>query len=95
MLCVGLDTDVERRPHRSVTILTRSLRSTSTSSTRPRVCRRLQANIAFYEGRGEIGLRELRMTVDYLREHYPDILTICDAKRGDSAPLTMVCARHF
>jgi orotidine-5'-phosphate decarboxylase len=40
-------------------------------------------NIAFYEARGEVGLRELKMTVDYLRENHPDILTICDAKRAD------------
>src|SRR3989344_3349493 len=40
-------------------------------------------NIAFYEARGDEGLRELKMTMDYLREHHPDIFTICDAKRGD------------
>ncbi len=40
-------------------------------------------NMAFYEARGADGLRALRMTVDYLREHHPDILTICDAKRAD------------
>ncbi len=40
-------------------------------------------NVAFYEARGDAGLRELKMTMDYLREHHPDIFTICDAKRGD------------
>jgi orotidine-5'-phosphate decarboxylase len=40
-------------------------------------------NIAFYEARGERGLHELKLTVDYLREQHPDIFTICDAKRGD------------
>lgn len=42
-------------------------------------------NIAFYEARGDAGWRELKMTVDYLRENHPDILTICDAKRADMA----------
>lgn len=40
-------------------------------------------NMAFYEARGDAGLRELKQTIDYLREHHPDILTICDAKRAD------------
>lgn len=40
-------------------------------------------NIAFYEARGVDGLRELQMTMDYLKEHHPDIFTICDAKRAD------------
>lgn len=42
-------------------------------------------NIAFYEARGDQGLRELKRTVDYLREQHPGIVTICDAKRGDNA----------
>lgn len=40
-------------------------------------------NIAFYEARGAEGIRELKATIDYLREHHPEIVTICDAKRAD------------
>jgi orotidine-5'-phosphate decarboxylase len=40
-------------------------------------------NIAFYEARGEAGLRALARTMDTLRAEHPDILTICDAKRAD------------
>ena len=40
-------------------------------------------NIAFYEARGDEGLRELKQTMDYLHKHHPDVFTICDAKRGD------------
>jgi orotidine-5'-phosphate decarboxylase len=40
-------------------------------------------NIAFYEARGDQGLRELKQTLDFLRANHPDILTICDAKRAD------------
>jgi orotidine-5'-phosphate decarboxylase len=40
-------------------------------------------NMAFYEARGVIGLRELELTVEYLRENHPEVVTICDAKRGD------------
>jgi orotidine-5'-phosphate decarboxylase len=40
-------------------------------------------NIAFYEARGDIGLYELKLTIDDLRQNHPDIFTICDAKRAD------------
>lgn len=42
-----------------------------------------KANIAFYEARGDQGLRELKQTMDYLHTEHPDIFTICDAKRAD------------
>jgi orotidine-5'-phosphate decarboxylase len=42
-----------------------------------------KANTAFYEARGDRGLSELKMTIDYIHERYPDIFTICDAKRAD------------
>ncbi|MEK7471163.1 MAG: orotidine-5'-phosphate decarboxylase [Patescibacteria group bacterium] len=40
-------------------------------------------NSAFYEARGDKGIRELKMTMDYLIKNHPDIFTILDAKRGD------------
>lgn len=40
-------------------------------------------NSAFYEARGEQGIKELKMTFDYLRENHPTIFTILDAKRAD------------
>lgn len=40
-------------------------------------------NTAFYEARGEQGWHELALTMDYLHTNYPDIVTICDAKRAD------------
>jgi orotidine-5'-phosphate decarboxylase len=40
-------------------------------------------NAAFYEARGVTGQRELELTIAYLREHDPSVVTICDAKRGD------------
>ncbi len=41
-------------------------------------------NTAFYEARGSEGYAELKMTLDFLRREHPDILTICDCKRGDT-----------
>jgi orotidine-5'-phosphate decarboxylase len=84
LLCVGLDGSLDRLPERfkqddyplfafNKWIIDESHRFTAA----------YKPNIAFYEARGEIGLRELKMTVEYLRENHPDILTICDAKRAD------------
>jgi len=42
-----------------------------------------KANIAFYEARGDQGIRELKLTTEYLKEKHPDIFTICDCKRAD------------
>ncbi|MEQ8674331.1 MAG: orotidine-5'-phosphate decarboxylase [Aggregatilineales bacterium] len=42
-------------------------------------------NIAFYEARGDAGIHELKLTVDYLQRNHPDIFLICDAKRGDNS----------
>lgn len=40
-------------------------------------------NSAFYEAWGDVGLRSLQRTMDYLHAAYPDIPTIDDAKRAD------------
>ncbi len=40
-------------------------------------------NLAFFESRGDRGIKELKMAVDYLRRRHPDIFTIGDGKRGD------------
>lgn len=40
-------------------------------------------NMAFYEARGAQGVRELEMTMEYLRAVHPAIVTVCDAKRAD------------
>ncbi len=43
-------------------------------------------NMSIYEDRGEKGLKEMGMTTEYLQKNYPEIFTICDAKRGDIGP---------
>jgi len=40
-------------------------------------------NLAFYEARGACGFEDLKLTTDYLRLNHPEILLLCDAKRGD------------
>ena len=41
-------------------------------------------NIAFYEARGDQGVRELKQTMDYLRANYADVFLICEKEKPDN-----------
>lgn len=83
-LCVGLDTDVNKIPRHllsqddPVFAFNRAI----VDATAPyAVC--YKPNMAFYEESGAKGWESFRRTVEYIRERYPDMLIIADAKRGD------------
>ena len=80
LVCVGLDTDFERIPsefrHHDAPQF--AFNQWIIDQTHPYISA-YKPNIAFYEARGDQGLRELKQTIDYLREQHPDIFTICDA----------------
>jgi orotidine-5'-phosphate decarboxylase len=84
LLCVGLDTDIRSLPesyqHEALPQFAFNRRIIEQTH---HYAAAYKLNSAFYERRGEQGLRELRLTMDYLRAQHPDIFTICDAKRGD------------
>lgn len=40
-------------------------------------------NSAFYEAEGDRGIRELKMSIEYIKNNYSEIPIILDAKRGD------------
>lgn len=86
LVCVGLDSDIGRFPKgfESSQFPQFDFNKKIIDSTHPYVSA-YKPNIAFYEARGERGIRELKMTMEYLRESFPDVLTICDAKRADIA----------
>lgn len=84
LLCVGLDPDFDKLPEQfrekefpqfefNKWIIEQTAEFTSA----------YKPNIAFYEARGEKGIAELKMTMELLINDYPDIFTICDAKRAD------------
>jgi orotidine-5'-phosphate decarboxylase len=52
-------------------------------------------NLAFYESNGEKGWRSLGKTVAYIRENYPGIFLIADAKRGDIGNTSEMYAKTF
>jgi orotidine-5'-phosphate decarboxylase len=84
LLCVGLDSDYERLPDRfrQAELPQFAFNRWIIEETHAYVSA-YKPNAAFYEARGDEGMRALEHTAAYLREHHPDILTICDAKRGD------------
>ncbi|MFC1960451.1 orotidine-5'-phosphate decarboxylase [Chloroflexota bacterium] len=84
LLCVGLDSSLDRLParflaeeHPQFTFNRHIIQQTYAYAAA------FKPNIAFYEARGAAGLTDLALTMDYLREHHPYVLTICDAKRAD------------
>ena len=86
LLCVGLDPAPERLPPRfqHEPFPQFSFNQYVIEQTH-RYVSAYKPNSAFYEARGAEGMHELEQTLRYLREQHPDILIICDAKRGDNA----------
>lgn len=84
LVCVGLDSDFTRLPDyfTSADDPQFAFNHWVIEQTHP-FTSAYKPNIAFYEARGEAGLRSLARTMDYLHTEHPDILTICDAKRAD------------
>lgn len=84
LVSVGLDADVEKLPERFLKLDHPQFEFNKwiIDQSHEFVCA-YKPNIAFYEANGEAGWRSLRLTMEYLRANYPDIFTICDAKRAD------------
>jgi len=84
LLCVGLDSAIERIPERFRAQPQPQLAFNRwvIDQTHPYVAA-YKPNMAFYEARGEAGWTELAQTMAHLRSVDPGIFTICDAKRGD------------
>ena len=96
VLCVGLDTDIEKIPsfllekedpvfefNKAIIDATHQF----TVAYKP--------NIAFYEALGVKGWQSLEKTIDYLNSHYPEVFTIADAKRGDIGNTSARYAKAF
>ncbi len=83
-LCVGLDTDIEKIPAhlRECEEPLFEFNKAIVDATAAYAVA-YKPNIAFYEAEGVSGWAQLEKTVTYIREHYPEIFIIADAKRGD------------
>lgn len=84
LLCVGLDADFAKIPEKFLKMEFPQFEFNKwiIDETHEYVSA-FKPNSAFYEARGDQGIRELKMTIDYIAKNHPDIVTILDAKRGD------------
>lgn len=95
-LCVGLDTDIDKIPPHlqsnsdAVFLFNKAIIDATapyTVSYKP--------NLAFYEVLGEKGWAALAKTVSYIRQNYPEMFIIADAKRGDIGNTSDMYAQTF
>ena len=84
LLCIGLDSDIDKLPPDFANGLSPQLAfNRHIIDQTADFAAAYKFNMAFYEAIGAEGLRQLVSSLDYLRLYHPDILTICDAKRAD------------
>jgi len=84
LLCVGLDSDFKKIPKRFLEHEFPQFEFNKwIIEETHEYAAAFKMNIAFYEARGDAGLRDIKETMEYLKVYYPDIFLICDAKRGD------------
>ena len=95
-LCVGLDTDYKKIPklllHKEYPVFEFNKRIIDATQE---FAVAYKPNLAFYEMLGAAGHMSLEMTVSYLRETYPDLFIIADAKRGDIGNTSHMYAHAF
>ena len=86
LVCCGLDPDIGKIPEKfkKLEFPQFEFNKWIIEQTSPYVAG-FKPNTAFYESRGDKGLKELKMTMEYLQKNHSDIFTICDAKRADIA----------
>jgi orotidine-5'-phosphate decarboxylase len=95
-LCIGLDSEFKRIPailKNAVDPVLEFNKRIVDATNQYAVA--YKPNLAFYESEGSKGLITLESTVKYIRENYPDIFIIADAKRGDIGNTSKMYAKAF
>ena len=84
LLCIGLDSDINKLPFhiKGTDNPQYNFNKAIIEATHDLVCA-YKPNSAFYEAQGEEGIRQLKQTVYFVKENYPKIPVILDAKRAD------------
>jgi orotidine-5'-phosphate decarboxylase len=96
VLCVGLDTDLNKIPEHLLSepdpifAFNKAIIDATADFAVA-----YKPNIAFYESMGVKGWESLGKTIDYLNESYPEVFTIADAKRGDIGNTSKMYAEAF
>ncbi|MBQ7824212.1 MAG: orotidine-5'-phosphate decarboxylase [Bacteroidaceae bacterium] len=95
-LCVGLDTDIKKIPPHLLESKEPifSFNKEIIDATAD-LCVAYKPNLAFYESLGVEGWIAFEKTIRYIKDRYPDIFIIADAKRGDIGNTSEMYARSF
>ena len=93
LLCVGLDSDLEKIPEhlRKKDKPLFEFNKAVIESTADLVCA-FKPQIAYYSASGSE--RELEMTIEYIHQNHPEIPVILDAKRGDIGATARMYAKE-
>jgi len=95
-LCVGLDSEYEKIPaflKNTIDPVFAFNKSIIDATAVYAIC--YKPNLAFYESLGLKGWESLDKTVRYIKDTYPDIFVIADAKRGDIGNTSKMYAQAF
>ena len=95
-LCVGLDSEIEKIPafllDKEDPVLEFNMRIIDATH---KFAVAYKPNVAFYECYGQKGWATLEATVRYIKDNYPDLFVIADAKRGDIGNTSKMYAKAF
>jgi orotidine-5'-phosphate decarboxylase len=95
-LCIGLDVDLTKIPqHLLATDDPIFEFNKAIIDATHDLCVSYKPNTAFYEAYGLKGWQSLQKTIKYIKENYPEIFTIADAKRGDIGNTSTMYAKAF
>jgi orotidine-5'-phosphate decarboxylase len=95
-LCVGLDPEIEKIPsflHKAKDPVFEFNKRIIDATHKFAVA--FKPNVAFYECHGNKGWITLGNTVRYIKENFPGIMVIADAKRGDIGNTSKMYAKAF
>ncbi len=95
-LCVGLDTDLNKIPKHLLDSDEPIYEfNKSIINATAKYCVAYKPNLAFYEAAGLDGWLSFEKTVAYIKQRYPEMFLIADAKRGDIGNTSEMYARSF
>lgn len=95
-LCVGLDSDIKKIPTHllkeedPIFAFNKAIVDATAEYSVA-----YKPNLAFYEADGERGWKSYERTIAYIKENYPSMIIIADAKRGDIGNTSEMYARAF
>lgn len=95
-LCIGLDVDLDKIPKHLLATQDPIFEfNKAIIDATYDLCVAYKPNTAFYEAYGVKGWQSLEKTIAYIKQYYPEMFTIADAKRGDIGNTSTMYAKAF